>query len=104
VRIGTPADGTIFALDPDIPAARQRISFERASGASTLSTWRLDGKTLGHALRVPWLPWPGHHVLELVNADGSVADTVNFEVRGAVARVSATSNGHAPIAAKPPQK
>lgn len=88
VRIGTPTDGTIFALDPDIPAARQRVSFERASGASTLSTWRLDGKTLGHAPRVPWLPWPGRHLLELVNADGSVADAVHFEVRGAVARKS----------------
>jgi penicillin-binding protein 1C len=104
VRIGTPADGTIFALDPDIPASRQRISFERASGASTLSTWRLDGKTLGHAPRVPWLPWPGHHVLELVNADGSVADAVNFEVRGAVARASAASHPHEASASKSPQK
>ncbi|WP_144154626.1 penicillin-binding protein 1C [Paraburkholderia sp. BCC1885] len=86
VHIGAPTDGTIFALDPDIPASRQRVSFERASGGSTLSTWRLDGKTLGHAARVPWLPWPGHHLLELVNADGSVADAVHFEVRGAVAR------------------
>jgi penicillin-binding protein 1C len=88
VRIGTPTDGTIFALDPDIPAARQRISFERTSGASTLSTWRLDGKTLGHASSVPWLPWPGRHLLELVNADGSVADSVRFEVRGAQARTA----------------
>jgi penicillin-binding protein 1C len=98
-QIGTPTDGTIFALDPDIPAARQRISFERASGASTLSAWRLDGKTLGHASRVPWLPWPGHHLLELVNADGSVADAVHFEVRGAVARTA-----QAPGASKPPPK
>ncbi|WP_090684058.1 penicillin-binding protein 1C [Paraburkholderia phenazinium] len=98
-QIGTPTDGTIFALDPDIPAARQRISFERASGASTLSAWRLDGKTLGHASRVPWLPWPGHHLLELVNADDSVADAVHFEVRGAVARTA-----QAPGASKPPPK
>lgn len=97
VRIETPSDGTIFALDPDIPAARQRISFERASGASSLGTWRLDGKTLGHAPRVPWLPWPGRHLLELVNADGSVADAVRFEVRGAVARTPV-----APGASQPP--
>jgi penicillin-binding protein 1C len=89
VRIGTPIDGTIFALDPDIPASRQRVWFERASGASLRSTWRLDGKTLGHAPRMPWLPWPGHHMLELVDADGSVADTVRFEVRGALARTPA---------------
>jgi penicillin-binding protein 1C len=104
VRIGSPADGTIFALDPDIPAARQRISFERASGASTLSNWRLDGKSLGHAPRVPWLPWPGHHRLELVDADGSVADAVSFEVRGAVARTPAASAPHTSDGSKSPQK
>ena len=88
-RIGSPADGTIFALDPDIPATRQRISFERASGAPALTTWRLDGKALGHSPHVPWLPWPGRHLLELLNGDGSVADSVRFEVRGAVARGAA---------------
>jgi penicillin-binding protein 1C len=103
-HIGTPADGTIFALDPDIPASRQRISFERASGASALSSWRLDGKPLGHATRVPWLPWPGHHLLELVEANGSVADAVNFEVRGAVARTPAGGPASAPIASELPQK
>ncbi|SIO58061.1 penicillin-binding protein 1C [Paraburkholderia phenazinium] len=110
VHIGAPTDGTIFALDPDIPASRQRISFERASETSTLSTWRLDGKTLGHASRVPWLPWPGHHLLELVDADGSVADAVHFEVRGAVARTPGTGTGTgtgtiaAPIASQRPTK
>ncbi|MEM5386123.1 penicillin-binding protein 1C [Paraburkholderia phymatum] len=85
-RIGSPTDGTLFALDPDIPAARQRIVFERASGSSASSTWRLDGRSLGRDERVLWLPWPGRHVLELVGADGSSADSVRFEVRGATAR------------------
>jgi penicillin-binding protein 1C len=85
-RIGSPADGTLFALDPDIPPARQRIVFERARGASDASVWRLDGKVLGHGERLTWLPWPGRHVLELVDADGSSADRIRFEVRGAVAK------------------
>lgn len=85
-RIGSPTDGTLFALDPDIPPTRQRIVFERASGSSEASVWRLDGKALGHADRVKWLPWPGRHLLELVNADGTSADSVRFEVRGAVAK------------------
>jgi penicillin-binding protein 1C len=85
-RIGAPTDGTLFALDPDIPAARQRIAFERASGASAQSVWRLDGKPLGSAPRVMWPPWPGRHQLELVEADGSSTDTVHFEVRGAAVR------------------
>jgi penicillin-binding protein 1C len=87
--IGSPTDGTVFALDPDIPAARQRIVFERVGGASTRSAWRLDGKMLGHAERLLWLPWPGRHLLELVDAQGASVDKVRFEVRGANARSAA---------------
>ena len=87
--IGSPTDGTVFALDPDIPPKRQRIVFERANGASTRSLWRLDGKPLGHAERVLWLPWPGRHLLELVDAQGASVDAVHFEVRGATARTAA---------------
>ena len=91
--IGSPTDGTVFALDPDIPAARQRIVFERAGGASTRTEWRLDGKPLGHDERVLWLPWPGHHVLELADAQGASVATVRFEVRGATARTAAAPAG-----------
>lgn len=90
-HIGTPTDGTLFALDPDIPISRQRIVFERASGSSTRSKWRLDGQTLGREDRIPWLPWPGRHVLELVDLDGSIVDSVHFEVRGASVRVGKAS-------------
>ena len=90
-RIGSPTDGTLFALDPDIPAARQRIVFERVSGSSTGSVWRLDGKPLGHAQRLLWPPWPGRHLLELVNAQGASVDAVHFEVRGATARAAGAS-------------
>ena len=86
-KIGAPTDGTIFALDPDIPAERQRIWFERAGGAPGANAWRLDGKPLGAAARVAWQPWPGRHTLELVDAKGAVLDTVAFEVRGAFARM-----------------
>ncbi|WP_179401033.1 penicillin-binding protein 1C [Burkholderia guangdongensis] len=99
-RIGSPADGTLFALDPDIPAGRQRVVFERAGGASARVAWRLDGKPLGRAARVPWLPWPGRHVLELVDAHGSVADSVRFEVRGAMARTPAANAKQPAVAAQ----
>jgi penicillin-binding protein 1C len=88
-RIATPTDGTIFALDPDIPPARQRVWFERAQGAPAGSVWRLDGKPAGPAARMArmaWLPWPGHHTLELVDRQGAVVDSVKFEVRGAFAK------------------
>ncbi|WP_051481305.1 penicillin-binding protein 1C [Paraburkholderia nodosa] len=85
-QIGSPVDGTIFALDPDIPAQRQRVWFERATGSNARVSWRLDGKALGDPARVAWLPWPGKHTLELVDAKGQVTDTVRFEVRGALAK------------------
>ncbi|WP_244807389.1 MULTISPECIES: penicillin-binding protein 1C [Caballeronia] len=90
-RIGAPTDGTIFALDPDIPPARQRVWFTRVDGSARLA-WRLDGKPYGHDARAAWLPWPGRHVLELVDAKGEVVDKVGFEVRGAFAKTSARTS------------
>jgi len=87
--IATPADGTIFALDPDIPPASQRV-WLRAEGAGGAPaqrvSWRLDGKPLARGAEVSWLPWPGRHQFELVAADGRVLDRVGVEVRGATVR------------------
>ncbi len=85
LTIRAPANGTIFALDPDIPPTRQRIWFERTSPSSSAGrvAWRLDGRLLGHSARFAWPPWPGRHVLELTNAQGRTLDQVKFEVRGA---------------------
>lgn len=76
--ISNPRDGAIIALDPDIPPAAQRLRFEGEAG-----TWVLDGRTLGRGTRLPWAPWPGRHVLSLLDARGQVLQTVRFEVRGA---------------------
>jgi penicillin-binding protein 1C len=82
-RIAGPADGTIVALDPDIPPANQRLWFQVAAAWPKGAAWRLDGKPLAGRARVSWLPWPGRHTLELVDAAGVVRDSVHFEVRGA---------------------
>lgn len=79
-RITAPAPGTIIALDPDIPPARQRLQFT-ATGDGLL--WRMDGKPLGRGTRVAWLPWPGRHVVQITNAQGLVLDEIRIEVRGA---------------------
>jgi penicillin-binding protein 1C len=84
--IASPDDRSVVALDPDIPPAVQRLRFEVAGAPPTGAAWRLDGKHLGAARPLPWSPWPGHHVLELVDAKGGVLDTVTFDVRGAQAR------------------
>nr|WP_246179475.1 penicillin-binding protein 1C [Pandoraea aquatica] len=82
-RIAGPTDGTIVALDPDIPPANQRLWFQVAAAWPKGAAWRLDGKPLSGTSRVGWLPWPGRHTLELVDASGTVRDSVRFEVRGA---------------------
>ncbi|MDM0012590.1 penicillin-binding protein 1C [Variovorax sp. J22P168] len=79
-RITSPSDGTILALDPDIPPERQRLRFE--ADARTVQ-WRIDGKPFARGASAQWLPWPGRHVIELVDARGRVVDRVRVEVRGA---------------------
>ena len=79
-RIDAPADGTIIALDPDIPPDRQRVRFEARGRAVQ---WRIDGKFFARGNSALWLPWPGRHLIELVDARGQVADRRQVEVRGA---------------------
>ena len=83
VRILMPVHGTVIALDPDIPPQSQRLRLQAADRAGPRLAWRMDGKPLGRGAVLEWLPWPGRHTLELVDAQGLVLDTVRFEVRGA---------------------
>jgi penicillin-binding protein 1C len=83
--IVSPRDGSMFALDPDIPPAAQRIRFEGEDGA-----WLLDGRLLGRGRQMTWSPWPGRHELTLRGRDGQTLQSVRFEVRGA--RVMARSS------------
>jgi penicillin-binding protein 1C len=89
-RIVAPVGGTIVALDPDIPAGRQRLPFE-ARDATPGQRWLLDGAVLGEATDlVLWPPEPGRHRLSVVARDGSILDAVTFVVRGA--HVAATDS------------
>jgi penicillin-binding protein 1C len=82
-RIATPAGGTVIALDPDIPASRQRVVLE-AAGASASARWVLEGTMIGSAGKLSmWSPHPGKHALSLIDREGRSLDTVRFEVRGA---------------------
>ncbi len=76
--ITSPRDGSVFALDPDMPPAVQRIRFEGEPGV-----WVLDGKRLGSGAQLSWAPWPGRHRLELIGRDGKPLQQIRFEVRGA---------------------
>lgn len=81
--IASPRDGSIFAIDPDMPPAAQRIVLEGEAG-----TWWMDGKALGQGERLHWAPWPGRHELKLTGRDGALLQMVRFEVRGAEVRTA----------------
>jgi len=78
-----PPDGSLFALDPDIPPAAQRIVFEGEAG-----TWYVDGRRIGRGARTSWVPSPGPHLIGLVAEDGRELQRVRIEVRGASPRPS----------------
>ncbi len=79
-RILSPSNGTIIALDPDIPDVRQKVAFV-VGGSATSLRLRLNGKILSDdGLR--WTPQPGYHELALVDADNKTIDSVRFTVRG----------------------
>jgi penicillin-binding protein 1C len=81
-RIVAPVEGTIIALDPDMPPGRQRAPFE-ARDAVPGQRFVLDEATVGEAAKMfLWPPTPGRHRLNLVGDDGRVLDTVTFLVRG----------------------
>ena len=82
-RITAPANGTVLALDPDIPPSHQRLHFA-AEGQGL--RWVMDGKVFAQGSSAQWLPWPGRHVVQLRDAQGAVQDEIRLEVRGAGVR------------------
>jgi penicillin-binding protein 1C len=84
-RIQYPGNGLVIALDPDIPPEHQRVSFQARAGADLF--WQIDGVLAAAADRpLAWRPRAGRHVLELVDGNDVVRDTVRFDVRGRAER------------------
>jgi len=76
-----PADGSIIAIDPDIPEQVERIVLRAQAGQGL--AWRLDGTQLAPAdVPAAWRPLAGEHRLELVDTAGKVIARSRFEVRG----------------------
>ena len=80
-RLESPADGAIFAIDPDIPASRQRI-LVRARGVGEDDRFVLpDGKMIAANEPYLWKPARGVQSIMLVSLDGRVLDRAKFDVR-----------------------
>ena len=118
-RIRTPVDGTILALDPDIPPTRQRLLLRAdaltlraadlrwsvaplprpaAAPAPGASAAPAAGppppapsrpQPLARGAQALWQPWPGRYQITLSSASGQVLDRVQIEVRGASLRAGA---------------
>jgi penicillin-binding protein 1C len=74
-----PGRDMTIALDPDIPAERQRLFF-RAEPALPGLAWQID-RVPFIINSEPWRPVPGRHHLTLL-PNGRIVDSVVFEVRG----------------------
>jgi len=81
-HIASPANGAIYAIDPDIPDKRQRIALT-ARGALPGALFVLDdGRRVPADVPFLWPPQPGRRQVVLVDAAGNPLDRVRFEVRG----------------------
>ena len=74
--IETITDGSVMALDPDMPRQAQQLMLRGPAGL-----WLMDGVAIGQGAAVRWRLAPGRHTLEVRGADQRLLDRVRFEVR-----------------------
>lgn len=83
-RIVSPTDGAIIAIDPDIPAANQRIALKSGDTAQA-NCWEANGEPLGCSERsVAWSPTQStneKNTIRLLDANGEERDRVTLYVR-----------------------
>ncbi len=78
-RLLSPTNGTVIALDPDIPLARQRVGV-RIAGAAPGLRLDVDGRALPLTGAL-WLPLPGAHYFTLRDDRGRTLDRALVTVR-----------------------
>jgi penicillin-binding protein 1C len=88
-HIAYPGQGSIIALDPDIPPERQRVALQLSGQPDAGWQWRIDSEALGSAAHeVLWRPRPGRHRLILLDRNNRELESVNFEVRALKGRAA----------------
>ncbi|MDO4231951.1 MAG: penicillin-binding protein 1C [Lautropia sp.] len=99
-KIATPTNGTIIALDPDIPPAHQRLrlgigntGFPVSATQAAKLHWHVNGQRVGEGPETLWFPLPGRHRIELRTTDGRTLDQMTVEVRGALWKSPASADG-----------
>lgn len=79
-RILYPPPEVIIAVDPDIPAANQKVFFE-ASGRRSGLHWLLNGEPVCDGPLCGWTPRAGEYILTLADDNMRPLDRVSFKVR-----------------------
>lgn len=82
-RIADPVDGTVIALDPDMPAGVQRLALRTGKEASNMASlrWHIDGQLVAEGPTAHWIPRPGRHRVVLTDGGGKPLDQVTIHVR-----------------------
>ena len=84
-RIVMPTQGTILALDPDIPDSAQHVTLKAEQfGAQHSLHWKINDTVLSGGSSTTWQPRPGQHNIALIDSSGVTLDRISIEVRGAV--------------------
>ena len=83
-RILSPTDGTIIALDPDIPMKNQRVALKSGDVAQA-GCWEVNGESLGCTeVNGFWSPSAGNFTIRLLDKSGEERDRVTLTVRGSL--------------------
>lgn len=85
ITIERPINGSILAIDPEIPASSQKLLLkasiaEHDARASALQ-WQLGELTLGQGSEYFWSLRRGSHIIRLKDAQGELLDQVRITVR-----------------------
>jgi penicillin-binding protein 1C len=84
-RIVSPTDGTIIAIDPDIPDSHQRITL-KSGDAKQANCWEINGQSIGCAeTPIAWSPRRATSdvvTIRLLDKNGEERDRVAITIRG----------------------
>lgn len=82
LRITAPLDNTIYAVDPDIPAAQQRVVLRTNATADDDVLWLLNGQQISKEMTFAWPLQAGKYRIELIHRQTNrLLDTVRIQVK-----------------------
>lgn len=85
IKIQRPINGSVLAIDPDIPARAQKLFLKASIPANDPRAeglqWEIAGQTVGQGNEYFWAPNRGRYAIVLKDDEGNVLDRVSITVR-----------------------